>query len=84
MRVTPHGASQEIITELQMVLVPSTTKAQPPIAHLISPGFEPDTGYTNIQVNARIRFFGRTVAGEPVSAAATIGINFADFGDSNS
>lgn len=83
-RVTPHGSSQEVITELTMVLIPSTIKSQPPISHLISPGFEPDTGYVNIQVNARIRFFGHTVAGEPVSASATIGVNLANFGDSNS
>lgn len=83
-RITPNNSQSDIFTNVSLVVVPSTSKSQPPIAHLISPGFEPDTGFVNIQVNATIRFFGRTVAGDAISAQATIGINFADFGDSNS
>ena len=67
-----------------LVLVPSTIKAQPPISFLISPGSEPVTNFTNIQVNARIQFFGRTITGDPVTVVGNIGINFANFGDSNS
>jgi len=83
-RVTPHNSQSDILTNAQLVLVPSTIKSQPPISHLISPGFEPETGFVNIQVNATIRFFGHTLAGDAVSATATIGVNFANFGDSNS
>lgn len=83
-QITPHGQQNELITSLDIVLVPSTTKSQPPISHLISPGVEPGTGFVNIQVMATVRFLGKTVAGEPVSAVVRVGINFADFADSNS
>ncbi len=83
-RLTPHNAANELFTDVTVSVMPSTGKAQPPISHLISPGFEPDTGFINIQCTATMRFFGRTVAGEEVSATASVGINFANFGDSNS
>lgn len=76
---TPHGSTQTLTSSTEIILVPSTTKTQPPISHLISPGFEPDTGFVNIQVDATIRFFGRTLAGHRVTATGSIGINFADF-----
>jgi hypothetical protein len=84
-RMTPHG--EVVLRESSisgLVIAPSTTKAQPPVSLLIDPGFESTTGYINIQVNAHITFFGRTIAGDPVTATATVGINFADFGDTNS
>jgi hypothetical protein len=84
-RMTPHGEvvlRESSITDL--VIAPSTTKAQPPISLLIDPGFESATGYINIQVNAHITFFGRTIAGDRVTATAQVGINFANFGDDNS
>lgn len=83
-RITPHGQQNELLTTLDVTVVPSTSKTQPPISHLISPGVEPGTGFVNIQVRATIRFFGETVSGVPVSASASVGINFANFGDSNS
>jgi len=82
-RLTPNNASQEVFTEVTVSVMPSTSKAQPPISFLISPGFEPDTGFVNIQCTATLRFFGHTIAGEKVSTTASIGINFANFGDSN-
>ncbi len=84
-RLTAIG-SEELtqLTLTGLVLVPSTIKAQPPISFLISPGSEPVTNFTNIQVNARIQFFGRTIAGDPVTVVGNIGINFANFGDGNS
>lgn len=82
-RVTPHGQQSEFITTVDITLVPSTTKAQPPLSHLVSPGVEPGTGFINIQVTATIRFFGRTVAGESVAGQANVGINFANFADQN-
>lgn len=83
-RITPHGQQNELLTTLDVTVMPSTSKTQPPISHLISPGVEPGTGFVNIQVRATIRFFGETVSGVPVSASASVGINFANFGDSNS
>ncbi|MFQ5743462.1 MAG: hypothetical protein ACE5HV_07725 [Acidobacteriota bacterium] len=84
-RLTPQG---DVIlresTASSLVIAPATEKSQPPISFLIDPGFEPSTGFVNIQVNATLRFFGRTIAGDKVSVSATIGINFADFGDNNS
>lgn len=76
---TPHGVLTTRTTFVDIVLVPSTIKTQPPISFLISPGFEPDTGFVNIQVDATIRFFGRTLGGHRVSATGSIGIDFADF-----
>lgn len=83
-RITPHGQQSDLTTTLDVTIVPSTSKTQPPISHLIAPGFEPGTGFVNIQVRATLRFFGETVSGQPVSASATMSINFADYGDSNS
>ncbi len=83
-RVTPHGQQNEFLTTVDVVVMPSTSKTQPPISHLISPGVEPGTGFVNIQVRATIRFFGTTVSGQAMSAETAVGINFADFGDSNS
>jgi len=84
-RLTPHG--ELILREVTitgLVIAPSTTKAQPPVSLLIDPGFEGTTGYVNIQVNAHITFFGRTIAGDSVTVSAIVGINFANFGDENS
>jgi hypothetical protein len=84
-RLTPHG--EVILRESSytgLVIAPSTTKAQPPISLLIDPGFESLTGYVNIQVNAHITFFGKTIAGDTVTVTAIVGINFANFGDDNS
>lgn len=82
-RLTPHGQPAENVTVVELAIVPSTLKSQPPIAHLIDPGFEPDTGFVNIQVTAEVRFFGETVAGEPISTRIAVGIDFADFADTN-
>ena len=83
--LTPHGVpSLRESTYSGLVIAPSTTKAQPPVSLLIDPGFESTTGYVNIQVNAHITFFGRTVAGDRVTVSATVGMNFANFGDDNS
>jgi hypothetical protein len=82
-RMTPHG--EVVLRESSiddLIIAPSTMKAQPPISLLIDPGFEPSTGYVNIQVNAHITFFGRTIAGDRVTASAIVGINFANFADS--
>lgn len=82
-QITPNGQSTLNTTTVDLVLVPATVKSQPPVSHLIDPGFEPDTGFVNIQVMAEVRFFGETVAGDPVSTTIEVGIDFADFGDSN-
>jgi hypothetical protein len=81
--ITEHGSATERITEFDLVLVPSTIKSQPPIAHLVSPGIEPGTGFVNIQATATIRFFGKTLSGDPITATATIGVDFANFADEN-
>ncbi len=84
-RLSPPNASEVILTTfLSLVVVPSTIKAQPPISFLISPGTEEGTNFANIQVNARIQFFGRTLAGDQVTVVGNIGINFANYGDTNS
>ena len=81
-RLTPHGTViLRESTYAGLVIAPSTTKAQPPVSLLIEPGFEASTGYINIQVNAHITFFGKTVAGDQVTASAVVGINFANFAD---
>lgn len=83
-RVTPPGESSlRTSTVEDLVVVPATTKSQPPISFLIDPGFEPSTGFVNIQVEATMRFFGRTLSGDRVSAVGSIGINFANFADEN-
>lgn len=83
-RLTEPQAEEVVLLSLpNIVIVPSTTKAQPPISFLISPGSEPSTNFTNIQVNARIQFFGRTLAGNPVTVVGNVGINFANYGDEN-
>lgn len=80
-RITAHGQTTERITQVDLVVVPSPIKSQPPLSQLIVPGVESGTGYINIQATATIRFFGTTVAGDPVSATAAIGIDFANFAD---
>lgn len=80
----PFSESAVLTTFAGIVVAPSTIKAQPPISFLISPGTEPGTNFANIQVDARIQFFGRTLAGDVVTVVGHIGINFADFGDTNS
>lgn len=82
-RITEHGSTTERITQFDIVLAPATIKSQPPIAHLVSPGIEPGTGYVNIQATATIRFYGQTLSGDPITASATIGIDFANFADEN-
>ncbi len=64
-----------------LTIVRAGQKLQPPLYYLtpFSYGFEPGTGYTTISCNCIIDFYGHTLAGEPVSASAGIGINFADY-----
>lgn len=63
-------------TSATVVVVPVTVKAAPPFSYLVSPafcdglGYEPDTGLRGISVTCFLEFFGRTVAGEKVSASA--------------
>lgn len=84
-RLTEPGTAEAALTTLSsLVVVPSTIKAQPPISFLISPGTEQGTNFANIQVNARIQFWGRTLAGDEVTVVGNIGINFANYGDTNS
>jgi hypothetical protein len=83
-RLSEPGSEAALVTPLSIIVVPSTIKAQPPISFLISPGSEEGTNFINIQVNARIQFFGRTLAGDEVTVVANIGINFANYGDDNS
>jgi len=84
-RLTEPSADEIVLTPFSsLVVMPSTTKAQPPLSYLITPGSEPDTNFTNIQVNARIQFFGRTLAGDEVTVVGYLGINFANYGDDNS
>jgi hypothetical protein len=83
-RLSEAGGEEIDLTTLNsLVVLPSTTKAQPPISFLISPGSEPSTNFTNIQLNARIQFFGKTLAGEPVTVVGNLGINLANYGDAN-
>ena len=83
-RLTEPSAEEVKITTIpNVVIVPSTTKAQPPISYLISPGTEQGTNFANIQVNARVQFFGKTLAGDEVTVVANIGVNFANYGDNN-
>ncbi|MGD8328614.1 MAG: hypothetical protein PVJ49_04205 [Acidobacteriota bacterium] len=79
----PQAEEVVVLTVSNIVIVPSTTKSQPPISYLISPGIETGTNFTNIQVNARIEFFGHTLAGDPVSVVGNLGINLANYGDDN-
>ena len=74
---------EQVTTVNGLVVVPSTQKAQPPLSYLIDPGFEPDTGFINIQCDLVITFFGKTLSGDSVQVTGRIGINFADFGDTN-
>ncbi len=83
-RLTERGADELNDSTIDVVIVPSTQKAQPPISFLISPGIEPGTNFTNIQIRATVTFFGRTLAGDNVAVSGSIGINFANFGDTNS
>ena len=83
-RLTEAGSDDLNESTISLVIVPSTQKAQPPISFLISPGIEPVTNFTNIQITANITFFGRTLAGDSVTVSGAIGINFANYGDTNS
>jgi len=83
-RLTALGSGTLNTTTVALVIMPSTTKAQPPVSFLISPGTEPGTNYANIQVRATITFFGKTLSGDPVTATGQFGINLANFGDDNS
>ena len=80
-RVTELGSDELNVTEVTLTVFPNTTKAQPPVSYLVTPGSEPDTNYVNIQVQARMQFFGRTLAGDEVTATGYLGINLANFGD---
>lgn len=81
-QVTPNGVVTQRITQVTLTLVPGSQKLQPPLSHLISPGFEPDTGFPTITVDATIRFFGRTIAGEQVSVQGALAIQFANYAGS--
>ena len=78
-QITPNGQVTELVTTLTLTLLPSSQKLQPPLSHLISPGFEPDTGLPTVTVDATLRFFGHTIAGEEVSAQGSIAVQFANY-----
>lgn len=78
------GDDVELFTITGLVILPSTIKAQPPISFLISPGSEPSTNFTNIQLDARIQFFGHTISGHQVTVVGNVGLNLANYGDDNS
>jgi hypothetical protein len=81
-RLTELGATTPVELVINGVeIVPATLKLQPPISFLIQPGTEPGTNFFNIQVNARIQFFGRTVSGDEVTVTANMGIDFAQWAD---
>ena len=80
-QITPHGVSEETITALTLTLTPASQKREPPLSHLISPGFEPDTGFVTIQADAIVTFYGRTVAGDQVAVTGQVAIQFANFAD---
>lgn len=73
------GGSQ--VTVDDVTIVRADQKLQEPLYWLtpFSYGFEPSTGYTTIACNCIIDIYGQTLAGESVTARATIGINFADY-----
>lgn len=81
-QLTPNGSPTERVTTLRLVLTPGSQKLEPPLSHLISPGFDPDTGSPTIQTDARLRFFGTTIAGERVVVEGGIGIQFANYSGS--
>jgi len=81
-RITPNGVTTEQTTTVTLTLTPASQKLQPPLSHLISPGFEPDTGLPTVTVDATFRFFGRTIAGEQVSVQGAIAIQFANYAGS--
>jgi len=78
-QLTPNGVVTEQTTTVTLTLVPGAQKLQPPLSHLILPGFEPDTGFPTVTVDATLRFFGRTIAGEQVSVQGSIAIQFANY-----
>ena len=80
-RLTPFGDDELTITSTSLTIVPATIKAQPPVSFLIDPGIELATNFASIQVTATIRFFGRTLGGDPVAATARYGIEFANWAD---
>ncbi|NKB87970.1 MAG: hypothetical protein GKS06_07105 [Acidobacteria bacterium] len=79
-QITPHGIVEETLTALTLTLIPGSQKLEPPLSHLISPGFEPDTGFVTIQADAIVTFYGRTIAGDPVSVTGQVGVQFANYG----
>lgn len=81
-QITPNGVPTQQITSVTLTLVPASQKLQPPLSHLIAPGFEPDTGFPTVTVDATLHFFGHTIAGEPVSVQGAIGIQFANYAGS--
>jgi len=81
-QITPNGIITEKTTTLTLTLVPASQKLQPPLSYLISPGFEPDTGFVTVTVDATLRFFGHTIAGEQVSVEGSIAIQFANYAGS--
>jgi len=81
-RLTELGATDPVLlTVVGVTIVPATIKIQPPVSYLRDPGTEAGTNFVNIQVNARIQFFGRTIAGNEVSVVANVGVNFAQWAD---
>jgi hypothetical protein len=81
-QVTPHGITEQSITQLTLTLTPGSQKLEPPLSHLISPGFEPDTGYVTVQADALLTFYGHTIAGDAVSVQGAIGVQFANYAGS--
>ena len=81
-RLTELGATEPVeFTVNDVAVVPATVKLQQPISFLIDPGVEPGTNFANIQVNARIQFFGRTISGNEVTVVANWGIDFTNWAD---
>ena len=80
-RLTGHDSLTQKITTASLVVLPATSKSQPPLFFLIDPGHEPETGFINLQLTAHIRFLGRTIAGHEVVAEGAIGINVANWAD---
>lgn len=80
--VTPNGSGADRTLTVTLTLTPGSQKLEPPLSHLISPGFDPDTGNTSIQTDATLTFYGTTIAGDRVSVSGGIGIQFANYAGS--
>lgn len=63
-------------TEIALILVRHQAKLEPPLNRLRESG-----GATILSCFAEVVIYGNTLTGDVVSARATIGITFADFGD---